>query len=398
MISTNFIKQSWIVFRKEILDAFRDKRTLRMAFLPPLYFIIMFVGGVLFAVHVANDQKVAGITSVELPIEGVERLPELVAYLKERGAKIKPIEKNAFAQVKNKTLDLAVVIAEDTPAKREKGETVNVSLVYDAANVKNNQAVSFARSNFYIWNAQQGARQLLARGIAPDAGQPAWLKEVNIANEQKMSVIILGSLPMTLLLAAFIGSVGFSADMTAGERERRTLESLLITPVNRTSLYLGKWATSLCITLGVLLFQLIALAVALKFLPFNQLGLRVDVGAWGFLRMFLMLMPVAFFAVGLQLSVAIFAKSFKDAQTLVGLLVFIPMVPLMYTLFNPGVFYDWWLWVPVLGETAMIKNIFLGDAVPAIAYAKFWLVAILFTLLVVPLGVRQFNRSKIIYG
>lgn len=392
------IKQAWIVFGKEMRDAFRDKRSLRMAFLPPMYFIAMFVGGVLFAVHLANDQKVAGVTSVDIPVEGGDRLPEFVAYLKEHGANIKPIEKDAYNQVKNKTLDLAVVIGAETTEKREAGETATVSLVYDAANVKNNQAVSFARNTFYAWNSQQGARQLLVRGIAPDVGQPAWLREVNIANEQKMSVIILGSLPMTLLLAAFIGSIGFSADMTAGERERRTLESLLITPLNRTSLYLGKWATSLVITLCVLLFQLIALAIALHFLPFNQLGLRVDVDIIDMFKVLFMLLPVAFFAVGLQLTIAIFAKSFKDAQTLVGLLVFLPMIPLMYTLFNPGVFYDWWLWVPVLGETAMIKNVFLGDAVAPMAYVKFWLVALIFTLLIVPLGVRQFGRAKIIYG
>lgn len=392
------LKQAFIVFRKEILDAFRDKRSLRMAFLPPLYFIAMFVGGVLFAVHLANSQKESGITSVEIPVEGAERLPEFVAYLKEQGAKIKPVERDAFGQVKAKTLDLAIVISAKAEEKRAQGETVNVSLVYDAANVKNNQAVSFARNIFYSWNGQQRARQLLGRGISPSVGEPAWLNEINVADERKMSVIILGSLPMTLLLAAFIGSIGFSADMTAGERERRTLESLLITPVNRTSLYIGKWLTSLTLTLGVLLFQLIALSVALYFLPFNQLGLRVEVGVFDMVKIFSMLIPVAFFAVGLQLTIAIFAKSFKDAQTLVGLLVFLPMIPLMYTIFNPGVFYEWWLWVPVLGETAMIKNVFLGDAVPASALIKFWIVAFVFTAIVLPLGVKQFGRPKIIYG
>lgn len=392
------LQQAYIVFRKEIVDAFRDKRSLRMTFLPPLYFVFMFVGGVLFAVHLANSQKQSGIVSVEVPVEGADRLPEFVTFLKEQGAKIKIVERDAYAQVKSKQLDFAIIIGAKTQERRAEGKSVTVSIVYDAANVKNSQAVGFARNLFYSWNSLAGAKQLLARGISPSVGNPARLNEVNIADERKMSVIVLGSLPMTLLLAAFIGSVGFSADMTAGERERRTLESLLITPINRTALYLGKWATALSITFMVLIFQLIALSIALHFLPFDQLGMRVDVKWFDYLHILIMLIPVAFFAVGLQLTIAIFAKSFKDAQTLVGLLVFLPMIPLLYTMINPGVFYDWWLWVPVLGETAMIKNIILGEPVSALALLKFWIVALLFTLAIVPIGVRQFNRPKIIYG
>jgi sodium transport system permease protein len=245
MVNIKSIKILLAVYRKEIKDALRDKRALRMAFLPPIYFVAMFVAGVFFAVNLTADKKVAGITSIPVFVEGEQNLPELVAWLREQGANIKTVEKDAFQQVKDKKIDFALIIPQEAKEKRTKGETASIWLVYDASNPKSSSSVGFVRGQFYAWNNRTGAINLMARGITADAASPAWLRENNIADEQKMSVYILASLPMTLLLAAFIGSIGFAIDMTAGERERRSLESLLITPASTFSLFSGKWLTSL---------------------------------------------------------------------------------------------------------------------------------------------------------
>jgi len=386
------------VYRKELRDALRDKRTLRMAFLPPLYFVAIFVGVVFFAVNMANDKKVAGVNSIPVYVEGEQNLPELVAWLREQGAVIKTIDKDAYQQIKEKKIDFALIIPDEAKQKRAKGESAPIWLVYDGANQKLSSSIGFVRSQFYVWNSRVGAINLMARGIAPDVGNPVTLREDNIADEQKMSVYLLASVPLTLLMAAFIGSVGFSADMTAGERERRSLESLLITPAPTFSLYLGKWLTSVTLTLCILIMQLLLLAVAFRFLPFNQLGLRVDINYIDLINVFWVLIPIVFFAVALQLSLSIFAKSFKDAQSLIAGLVFVPMLLNFYTMFNPGVFYDWWLWVPVLGQAVVIKEILLGGTIAAFAFWKFWLVGIIMTILAFWLGIKQLRRPKIIYG
>lgn len=389
---------AWIVLRKELRDALRDKRSLRMAFLPPIYFVAIFVGLVVFAVNIANDKKVAGVSAIPVYVEGAQNLPELVAWLREQGADIKPIESAAFAQVKAKKIDFALIIPEAAKHKRAQGESAPVWLVYDGANQKLSSSIGFVRAQIYVWSSRVGAVNLMARGIAPDVASPVMLREENIADEQKMSVYLLASVPLTLLLAVFISSVGFSADMTAGERERRSLESLLITPASSASLYLGKWLTSTALTLVVLTMQLSLLAMAFRWLPFNQLGLRVDVDVFDLITIFWVLLPVICFAVALQLSLAIFAKSFKDAQSLVAALVFLPMLLNMYTLFNPGVSYDWWLWVPVLGQSVVIKEILLGGTLADFTFCKFWLVAIAITACAFLLGVKQLRRPKIIYG
>jgi sodium transport system permease protein len=398
MFNKYAVKASLVVYRKELKDALRDKRTLRMAFLPPLYFVAIFVALVFFAVNMANDKKVAGVNSIPVYVEGEQNLPELVAWLREQGAVIKTVKSGAYQQIKEKKIDFALIIPEEAKLKRAKGESAPVWLVYDGANQKLSSSIGFVRSQFYVWSARVGAVNLMARGIASDVGNPVILREDNIADEQKMSVYLLASVPLTLLLAAFIGSVGFSADMTAGERERRSLESLLITPASTFSLYTGKWLTSVTLTIAILMMQLVLLAIAFRFLPFNQLGLRVDVNYIDMFNIFWILIPVVFFAVALQLSLSIFAKSFKDAQSLIAGLVFVPMLLNFYTMFNPGVFYDWWLWVPVLGQAVVIKEILLGDAIAAFAFWKFWVIALLITCVAFWLGIKQLRRPKIIYG
>ncbi len=379
MFNKNTVSLALTVFRKEFKDAVRDRRTLRMAFLPPLYFVAIFVALVFFAVSMANDKKIAGVTSIPVYVEGEQNLPELIAWLREQGAVIKPIGSDAYQQVKDKKIDFAVIIPDEAKQKRATGESAPVWLVYDGANQKLSSSIGFVRSQFYAWSTRVGAINLMARGIAPEVVSPAVLREDNIADEQKMSVYLLASVPLTLLLAAFISSVGFSADMTAGERERRSLESLLITPVSTFSIYFGKWLTSVVLTIAILFAQLVLLAIVFRFLPFNQLGLRVDVNYIDLINVFWALLPVVFFAVGLQLSLSIFAKSFKDAQALIAGLMFLPMALNFYTIFNPGVFYDWWLWVPVLGQAVVIKEILLGGTVAAFTFWKFWLIAILLT-------------------
>lgn len=398
MFDKNTFAVSLTVFRKELKDALRDKRTLRMAFLPPLYFVAIFVALVIFAVSMANDKKIAGVTSIPVYVEGGQNLPEFIAWLREQGAVINTVANGAYQQVKDKKIDFALIIPDEAKEKRAKGESAPVWLVYDGANQKLSSSIGFVRSQFYVWSSKIGAVNLMARGIAPEVASPVVLREDNIADEQKMSVYLLASVPLTLLLAAFIGSVGFSADMTAGERERRSLESLLITPASTFSIYFGKWLTSVGLTIAILLTQLGLLAIAFRFLPFNQLGLRVDVNYIDLINVFWALLPVVFFAVGLQLSLSIFAKSFKDAQSLIAGLVFLPMALNFYTMFNPGVFYDWWLWVPVLGQAVVIKEILLGGTVAAFTFWKFWLVALLLTLFAFWLGIKQLRRPKIVYG
>src|SRR5690606_26732870 len=240
-------------------------------------FVGMFAGGVLFAGRMQQDHPQEGLSNGRGFISGAEHLPELAQTLTERGAALKPVSGDTYQQVKEKSLDYPLLIPPSAKEERAQGKPATLWLVYDAANPKVHSGVGFVRGQIHAWSAKTGSMQLIARGISPELRNTVTLRESNVASDQKMGIYILGSLPMLLLISVFIGSVGFSADMTAGERERRSLESLLITPTPSMAIMLGKWLTSVLITIAVLLATMSLLSIVLNLLPFNQLGLRVDV-------------------------------------------------------------------------------------------------------------------------
>jgi sodium transport system permease protein len=393
-----FFKTLAVVFKKEWRDALRDKRSLRMAFLPPVYFVAVFVGTVFFILHLQKEATGKGSEPIQLAVLGAEHLPPLIDWLQEQGVKVNKTGADTYAQVEQKKLDYALIIPQEAEQQFATGESVVVWLVFDATNNKNQTSIGFIKQQIWSWNSRMGSLRLLSRGISPSIANPVYLREMNIASDQRMGFFVMASLPMFLILSVFIGSVGFTADMTAGERERRSLESLLITPASSMAIIMGKWLTCLLLTFAVLLVELALLAVAFAFIPFNQLGLRVDVSVLDLLGIFVALTSLSVIAVSLQQIIAIFARSFKDAQTYMGLIIFIPMLPMMYTTLNPGANEPWFVWVPVLGHQAMVKDLLLGGVFHYGELIKFWLVAIPLAVLLLTFTANQLRKPKIVYG
>ncbi len=388
----------WVVFTKEWRDAWRDKKSLRMTLLMPVYFVGVFVASTLFAIHMGSQSRATNTDSIELSVVGAEQLPALVDWLEERGVEVTPVGEDAYHQVEQARLDYALIIPKDAAEKFATGESIELALVFDMTNNKIHGSLGFVRQQIWSWNSRMGSLRLLARGISPTIVNPVSVRDLNIASDEKMGFFVMMSLPTLLILTAFISSVGFTADMVAGERERRSLESLLITPITSGVLVLGKWFNAYSITLVVLVVEVFLFALAFHFLPFNELGLRVNVTPRDLVAILLVLLSVGFIATGLQFLIAIFARSFKDAQTYMGLMVFIPMVPLFYSLFNPSVYADWFRWVPILGQQVLIKDLLLGGQIQIWQFVQVWLVALLLGVGVLWLTARQLRKPAIVYG
>lgn len=394
----NFIKTLLIVWRKEWRDALRDKKSLRMAFLMPVYFVGVFVASSLFIIHMNQQSRATTSEPIKLSVVGAEQLPALVTWLEERGVQVQAADEQAYQQVQNGQLDYALIVPEDASKKFATGESIELALVFDATNNKLQGALHFVRQQIWSWNGRIGSLRLLSRGISPAVVNPVVIRDLNVASDQKMGFFVMASLPMLLILTVFMASVGFSADMTAGERERRSLESLLITPAPSGALLLGKWLNSFSLTFLVLVVELILLAIAFAYVPFKELGLRVDVTPLDLLVVLTVLISIALVATALQFLISIFARSFKDAQTYMGLMIFIPMIPLFYTLMNPGAFADWFRWVPVLAQQLIVKDLLLGGDLPLLAFAQAWLVAVTLAALLLTLTARQLRNPSIVYG
>jgi sodium transport system permease protein len=391
-------KKIGIVFRKEWRDALRDNRSLRMTLLMPIYFVGVFVASSFFVIHMSNQSKATTNEPIKLAVVGAEQLPQLVDWLQERGVQVEAVADDAYQKVERGELGYALIIPKDAREKFSSGESIELALVFDATNNKLQGAIHFVRQQIWSWNARMGSLRLLSRGISPGIATPVYIRDLNIASDEKMGFFVMASLPMLLILTAFMGSVGFSADMTAGERERRSLESLLITPASSTALVLGKWLNSFSLTLTILSVEVILLMFAFAYVPFKELGLRVDVSVLELMGVFVVLASLALLATSLQFLISLFARSFKDAQTYMGLMVFIPMVPLFYTLFNPSAYADWFRWVPVLAHQVLIKDLLLGGNITAAHFLQAWLVSAVIAFGFLVYTILQLRKPKIVYG
>lgn len=393
-----FIQTLLIVWRKEWLDALRDKKSLRMAFLMPVYFVGVFVAYSLFIIHMNQQSRATNNEPIKLSIVGAEQLPALVDWLQERGIQVEVADEQAYQQVQNGQLGYALIVPDDAREKFATGESIELALVFDATNNKLQGALQFVRQQIWSWNGRIGSLRLLSRGISPAIVNPVVVRDLNVASDQKMGFFVMAILPMLLILTVFMAAVGFSADMTAGERERRSLESLLITPAASGAILLGKWLNSLSLTFMVIVVELTLLAIAFAYVPFKELGLRVHVTPLDLLVVLVALMSLAIVATALQFLISLFARSFKDAQTYMGLMIFIPMVPLFYTQFNPSAYADWFRWVPVLAQQLVVKDLLLGGDVPLLAFAQAWLVAVILAVALLCFTAQQLRKPKIVYG
>lgn len=393
-----FLQTLLIVWRKEWRDALRDKKSLRMAFLMPVYFVAVFVASSLFIIHMSQQSRATTSEPIKLSVVGAEQLPALVDWLQERGIQVQAADEQAYQQVQSGQLGYALIVPEDAREKFATGESIELALVFDATNNKLQGALHFVRQQIWSWNARVGSLRLLSRGISPAIVNPVMVRDLNVASDQKMGFFVMASLPMLLILTVFMATVGFSADMTAGERERRSLESLLITPAPSGALLLGKWLNSLSLTFLVLVVELSLLAIAFAYVPFKELGLRVHVTPLDLLVVLVALMSLAIVATALQFLISMFARSFKDAQTYMGLMIFIPMVPLFYTLLNPSAYADWFRWVPVLAQQLVVKDLLLGGDVPLLVFAQAWLVAVVLAAIFLRFTAQQLRKPKIVYG
>jgi len=383
-------RQTLIVLRKELRDALRDKRSLRLVLLTPVFMVGFFALTIGFTIHMSSQEQ----PEIELPVSGMERAPGLMQWLAEQQIHVREIEGDAYAQVSAGELSYALVVPDSEPVTGP----YQVWLIYDAANQVVHRDLWPLRQSIQQYNSREASVQVLARGLSAQLLNPVLLREANVASEQQMGGMILSGLPMLLLMCAMVSSMGFAADMTAGERERRSLEALLINPVSAINMMLGKWLTALTLTLVVVLLSLALLGLALYLLPFDRLGVRVSVDLLALSVIFMVLVPISALAVGLQLLMGVVSRSFKDAQTFMSLLMLLPMVSFFIMLMNPDMERVWHVWLPLLGQQMLVKDILLGETLAAMAVVACWLSAVPLTLLTLWLAARQLQRAKIIYG
>jgi len=349
------------VFLKEVRENLRDRRTIVTALVTgplvrPMIFALL-LGSMLSRELDKAEQP------LHVPVIGAERAPNLIDALKAGGIVLQAAIANPEQAVRRQDTDVVVRIGGNYAESWRKGEPVQVEVIFDSSQRDANTSVERVSRLVEGYARQQGAMRLVARGLSPGTAWPISVARRDQATAQARGVLMFNMLPYFFVITIFLGGMYLAIDLTAGERERQSLEPLFANPVPRWKILAGKLAAICTFSCISLLITLAAFAVLGPFVPVDKLGMELNLGAHFAGTVFLLMLPLVMLIAALQTLVAAFAKSYREAQMYVSLLMFVPIVPSLLMAVFPIKAKAWMYAVPLLGQHLGVMGALRGDGV-----------------------------------
>jgi sodium transport system permease protein len=387
-------RHAWLtVFSKEVRENARDRRTLASALLyGPL------VGPVLFAVlitFILVQQREKFEKPLALPVIGAEHAPNLVRWLGQQGVRVQPAPEDAEAAIREQSEDVVLRIGAQYGAHWRAGKPAPVELLFDASRTHTSPTVERTRGLLQQYTSTVAALRLQLRGIAPQIVTPVAVVERDLSTPQSRTGMIMAMLPYFLILSAFVGGMYLAIDTTSGERERQSLEPLLITPVSRAQIMLGKLLATSAYAAASLLICVFAFVVSLGQIPSEAVGFSLQLPVRTALLIVLTVLPIALLAASTQTVVAAMAKSFREAQTYLQFLILLPAVPSLVLVINPMKPELWMYLTPLFGQSALISELVRGETVSTVYIAACSLSTVLLSALFALLAVRLYHSERL---
>lgn len=353
------------VMLKELRDLIRDRRTLYVALLMgPLLAPALLLG---IGALVANKMTTQLETPLELPIVGAERAPNLVAWLEGQNVKPRPAPKDPDAAIRNQDEAVILRIAPDYAEHWRAGKPALLEIVHDASRQDSGIPVQRLQGLLEAYGDTVGALRLVARGISPAVGRPVVVAHRDLSTPESRRGMALAFLPYVLILSAFLGGAYLMIDVTAGERERQSLEPLLATPAARGAIMSGKIAAACAFGLVSLTLTLITFKFGAQLAP--GLGRLLDVSVPAMAKMLLVLVPMVLLGCTLLTLIAASVKSVKEAQSYMSVLMMLPILPTVLLMVNPVKDQPWMFTVPFLAQNQLLMKLLRSEPVAAQEWA-----------------------------
>jgi sodium transport system permease protein len=380
------------VFRKEMKDHLRDRRSILIAMIYPLMGPLLL--GLMFA-FVGAGMRVNEGAPLVVPVVNAENAPDLVSYLERQGATIEPLQGNVWAMVSGGWLSFALVLPE-RPHSSAQGP-LPVQLISNPAKFDSIVATGRVIEHLNAYQRETVRNRLSAAGVAPEVMNVLDLRQENIGRAAGPAVILLTMIPPFLIFTLFTGGVHVALDSTNGERERGSFEALMMNPVTRNQVLTGKLGATIVFTLMALAVQAVAFWVMLNSVPIDSLGLIAPPDAWRLALVVSICLPIVFFAAATQLLISAVTRSMKEAQTYLGLLPLVPGLAGMVLALAPVNARPLLAAIPTFGQTLLMGQVVRGEAV-ALGFIGITTIATLITTaLLLYLGFRLYEREEILF-
>ena len=350
------------VFVKECRDNLRDRRTILSSFSLALLGPALFIGLMSFVLNTAMGES---DDPIEVTIVGAEHAPNLVAHIESGNTIVTHLTTDdPREEVISRRHDLLLVIEPDYGERFRAGRIIPVTLWHDSSKIGSSRRHFNQMRGLIAGYARAiGLLRLQLRGVDPTIANPIVVQEMDTASPAARALTVLATLPYLLVLIVFMGGFYLAIDATAGEREHGSLEPLLSQPVSRTGLVIGKILSASVFSAMSLVLFLISLAIAIPFAPLHKIGMSLDIDLGKGVAIFLVTTPLMVFGAAVLTAVASYAKSYKEAQTYLTIVVLVPTLPLILTqLMNvePSAAL---MMVPSLSQSMLIGQLIIGEAI-----------------------------------
>ena len=383
---------AWVVFRKELLDALRDRRTLLTVLLSSVAMGPLVL--VLLSTLVSDLERRAEART--LLMQGLEHAPTLRNYLERQTWRVSaaPADHERLL-TDNQLADPVVVVGPGFEADLLAGRAPLVEVVVSSANKRAQAGAGRVMQLLRGFNQEQATLRLAWRGVAPALLEVVQVEERDLADPAQRAAQLTTIVPFFVLMAVLYGALNAALDSTAGERERGSLEPLLMNPTSREALVLGKWAAVAAVGM------LIAVLSCLSFLPgqwllrSESLSAMFRYGLGEALQFIALLLPLAGALSGLLMAIAIRCRSFKEAQANATVLVLLVSLLPLVTLFNQDGEAPWHLWVPALAQVTLMGRVLKGGAIDAADLAVPLAISLLVAVASVAYVARALRRSAL---
>jgi len=389
------------IIKKEMTDLVRDRRTMFfMIIFPALILPLIIGGGTKITTFVLKKEMDKTLT---LAIVGEEYDFELIRFLKtqEKLNLVMDLEETALqGNILNESLDAAIVIPNTVQQNLKGYKSIELKLYFRSGKGEN---LKERRLNEILERYFLPIKELryLELKLDKEVFEPYYITKIDVATEQEKFGKTIGTfLPYIFLLFCFSGAMYPALDLGAGEKERGTLETILTSPASQIEILSGKFIVVSIFGIMSVIFGLIGMLAAVKLnpgIPEEIISIAMNIlGVKPMLLILTLLIPIALFFASFLLSISFYAKTFKEAQSIMGPLNMLIVFPIMIGLM-PGITLSVsTAWIPILNVSLAMNDIIAGTLSWPL-YAEVMLSLLFFTGLSMWMSVKFISREEVIF-
>jgi sodium transport system permease protein len=390
------MKKIFVIFQKEILDNMRDYRSWMTGFFWAMFGPLL-LGGMIMLLGRTIRENVE--QPLILPVAGAENAPSLIAFLEQSNIVIGSAPADPEAAVIAGDINVALIIPSEYSEDFASGSTATVRLVFDSTRQSANPDIARARNALENYSEYLGVLRLSLRGVSPEVLRAVQIEELDTATPQSQALIFVSMLPYFIIFAIFNGASPVIVDATAGERERGSLEPLLINPLPRGWFAIGKMLSAMPFATFNLLITLAGFAAIFNLLPVEELvGVQLGLDLGALASVFLICLPIVFLACAIQTLIASFTKTTKEAGTYLPFIGLIPSLPGLALAFLPVKPALWTMLIPTFGQQILINQFLRYEPISSTNIIVSALLTILLSIVITFIAIKLYEGERIVSG